>query len=459
MPIPKEIEEKIANIPYDKNEHRLSTGVYCRRYADQSVKFFAKVWGKNNYRYRERFDTYGEAKTAYERFVKQHNIKEMTLHDLTGKKFGHLIVLERVGTTIPVKWKCQCDLDGNVVDVLAANLTSGKQTTCGKHADIKSKLGQNKIREDVKNYGAVPGMLTQKKRKSNTSGVKGISVVTTKNGSKRYLAELSVGGKRYKGHRYEQLSDAIAERKAMERKYQQPILLRAKEELRAKEDKVMYKRAKAKIPQDKKYHWIETGIHALHLKSGKVNFSATVRKLSSGRRQVQTFESYSDAKDAYKKYKKLYPKRRMFFEDFTGRKIGKLTVIKRVKDDYHAPSGGYEPRWLCQCECGNTNIYRASKLRNGEAVTCGDRSRHNNLKSGYDKARVDGVPVFMYHAKAKSNTGYVGIIHRETKKGEDRYYASFKINGVLKLSKTFKTLDEAVAARKDAEEKYIPKRK
>lgn len=65
----------------------------------------------------------------------------------------------------------------------------------------------------------------------------------------------------------------------------------------------------------------------------------------------------------------------------------------------------------------------------------------------------------MYHAKAKSNTGYVGIIHRKTKKGEDRYYASFKINGVLKLSKTFKTLDEAVAARKDAEEKYIPKRK
>lgn len=224
MSVPKEIEEKIANIPYDANEHRLSTGVYGRRYADQSVKFFAKVWSSNLYRYRERFDTYGEAKSAYERFVEQHDIKKMTLHDLTGKKFGHLTVLERVGTIVPVKWKCQCDLDGNLVDVLATNLTSGKQTTCGKHADVKSKLAQNKIREDVKKYGAVPGMLTQKKRKSNTSGVKGISVVTTKTGAKRYRAELSVGGNRYKGHRYERLADAVAERKGMEKKYQQPIL-------------------------------------------------------------------------------------------------------------------------------------------------------------------------------------------------------------------------------------------
>ena len=56
------------------------------------------------------------------------------------------------------------------------------------------------------------------------------------------------------------------------------------------------------------------------------------------------------------------------FEDLTGQKFGRLTVICRgenTKDDC--------VRWWCQCDCGNpelTLVY-AKYLRNGKSKSCG----------------------------------------------------------------------------------------
>lgn len=53
--------------------------------------------------------------------------------------------------------------------------------------------------------------------------------------------------------------------------------------------------------------------------------------------------------------------------DMTGKKVGKLTAIKRVGSDHknHA-------LWLCECECGNTRIVRAYSLKGKNATkSCG----------------------------------------------------------------------------------------
>lgn len=56
--------------------------------------------------------------------------------DLTGQTFGKLYVIERVSSTTgkanknKVVWKCQCQC-GRVVNVVAGNLRSGKQVSCG----------------------------------------------------------------------------------------------------------------------------------------------------------------------------------------------------------------------------------------------------------------------------------------------------------------------------------------
>lgn len=56
--------------------------------------------------------------------------------------------------------------------------------------------------------------------------------------------------------------------------------------------------------------------------------------------------------------------------DLTGRRFGKLTVIKRAYD-YIRPSGQHEIQWLCQCDCGNTTVVHRSSLLSGDTKSCG----------------------------------------------------------------------------------------
>lgn len=54
------------------------------------------------------------------------------LKDLTGQKFGRLIVIKRVGTTKGRNaiWLCKCEC-GNKVEVFGGNLTSNSTKSCG----------------------------------------------------------------------------------------------------------------------------------------------------------------------------------------------------------------------------------------------------------------------------------------------------------------------------------------
>lgn len=58
------------------------------------------------------------------------------------------------------------------------------------------------------------------------------------------------------------------------------------------------------------------------------------------------------------------------FQDLTGMKFGRLTVVDRAEDRV-SPSGHHYARWNCICECGNTTIAYASSLRCGGTVSCG----------------------------------------------------------------------------------------
>ena len=52
--------------------------------------------------------------------------------------------------------------------------------------------------------------------------------------------------------------------------------------------------------------------------------------------------------------------------DLTGKKFGKLTVIKRVENNRHR-----QPQWLCKCDCGKETIITGQKLRTGHTKSCG----------------------------------------------------------------------------------------
>lgn len=55
------------------------------------------------------------------------------------------------------------------------------------------------------------------------------------------------------------------------------------------------------------------------------------------------------------------------YEDITGRKFGKLKIIKRSY-----PNGkGFKAMWLCKCDCGKEKIIRGDAIKSGRTKSCG----------------------------------------------------------------------------------------
>ena len=52
--------------------------------------------------------------------------------------------------------------------------------------------------------------------------------------------------------------------------------------------------------------------------------------------------------------------------DLTGRRFGRLVVIRRVKNNKHN-----KPVWECKCDCGKTCEVSGEILRKGESRSCG----------------------------------------------------------------------------------------
>lgn len=82
------------------------------------------------------------------------------------------------------------------------------------------------------------------------------------------------------------------------------------------------------------------------------------------------------------------------FQDLTGQKFGKLTVIERAENDKQN-----RVRWLCQCECGNLHITQATSLKRGACRSCGceagftiyNQRRKEQYKNIYDLSGEYGV--------------------------------------------------------------------
>ncbi len=56
----------------------------------------------------------------------------------------------------------------------------------------------------------------------------------------------------------------------------------------------------------------------------------------------------------------------MKFQDLTGQRFGKLTVIDRAESN-----GCNHVMWNCLCDCGTTKAIRACHLKSGNTTSCG----------------------------------------------------------------------------------------
>ena len=144
--------------------------------------------------------------------------------DLTGQRFGRLVVVEESKKTNKRKgifWNCLCDCGIEKV-VYGAELRSGDTKSCGCFQRERSKESDNIEMTKI-------SALNSKLSKVNKSGVKGVSWCETK---KRWVAQIGFKSEVIYLGRFHNKQDAIQARKEAEEKYFQPILDKYEHELK-----------------------------------------------------------------------------------------------------------------------------------------------------------------------------------------------------------------------------------
>jgi hypothetical protein len=86
--------------------------------------------------------------------------------------------------------------------------------------------------------------------------------------------------------------------------------------------------------------------------------------------------------------------------DLTGKRFGKLTVLKKLRK---AENGSF--KWLCKCECGNTTMTYTGNLNTGHTKTCGDRKVHfsTHSMSRSRPYRIWGAMMSRCHRESSTN--------------------------------------------------------
>ena len=132
--------------------------------------------------------------------------------------------------------------------------------------------------------------------------------------------------------------------------------------------------------------------------------------------------------------------------DLTGQRFGRLIAQKRLRGKWYQ----------CICDCGNIVVVETGDLTSGNKRSCGclgDEARREGPRARYRAVNRDGTNVQIASAQTKSPTGVRGVYEDSHHPG--RYIARLRIAGKDYLHSRFATFEAAVAARKQAEKKYL----
>ena len=126
--------------------------------------------------------------------------------------------------------------------------------------------------------------------------------------------------------------------------------------------------------------------------------------------------------------------------DLTGQRFGSLTVLSPAGKNRNGRT-----MWLCRCDCGTERAFAAVYLRNGHTRSCGCMPKVHY---------VDGTCVEMLRnnpLRSNNTSGVTGVFWSKEKR---RWRAQLHFKGHKYALGYFARFEDAVKARKDAEEKY-----
>ena len=141
------------------------------------------------------------------------------------------------------------------------------------------------------------------------------------------------------------------------------------------------------------------------------------------------------------------------FEDLSGKKFGKLTVVRldHIEKRNNGKRNYYFYHWLCQCECGNECIIIGNYLKMRATVSCGcyrkELSRKKLLKHGLCKTRLYRIWTHMKercykkYCKDYKNYGQRNIIMCDEWKNDFVKFYEWALNNNYKENLTIDRID------------------
>ena len=141
-------------------------------------------------------------------------------------------------------------------------------------------------------------------------------------------------------------------------------------------------------------------------------------------------------------YKKRY--------DFTGQEFPLFRVICDTGKRYRN-----SPIWLCVCQCNRIFEASTKKIRSGQILSCGCHRKALFTPNSPVSWLQEGTNLFafmMSKPNKRNTSGVTGVSYIRDRK---RWGARLIFKGKLVLNRTCETFDEAVEARRKAEEQYV----
>lgn len=132
-------------------------------------------------------------------------------------------------------------------------------------------------------------------------------------------------------------------------------------------------------------------------------------------------------------------------KDFVGKRFGDLTVVS-----YAGKKTGCHV-WHCRCVCGNETDVRQSNLQIGHTTSCGCRCGVGNMPAEY------GTKVCQIRKMTIPSNNRSGVRGVYWDKRTKKWLAQITFQGKKMHIGSYYTIEEAAAARKDAEEKNFGK--
>ena len=141
-------------------------------------------------------------------------------------------------------------------------------------------------------------------------------------------------------------------------------------------------------------------------------------------------------------------------ENLIGRRFGKLEVIGR-SDKRGSRGARTVPLWECRCECGAICYKATDTLTNPEISMCNDCvGKYATEKARAKAGFVDSTQISKITSTKLISTNTSGCRGVYFDKNTGKWRARLKFKGKIMNFGSYKNFEDAVKARKEAEQKY-----